>query len=76
MHKDGSFSAFGESDGSGSMFLTTFVIKTLVQAKPYIYVDDSIVNKSVGWIFEHQLENGCFPPLNHLFHRLVRSRTL
>lgn len=72
MHKDGSFSAFGESDGNGSMFLTVFVVRTLTQSKPYIYVDDSIINKSIAWIFEHQLHNGCFPPLHHLFHSLVK----
>lgn len=72
IHKDGSFSAFGESDGEGSMFLTAFVVRTLTQAKSYIYVDDSIINKSVAWIFDHQSDNGCFPPLHHLFHSLVQ----
>lgn len=74
MHKDGSFSAFGESDGEGSMFLTAFVVRTLTQAKPYIYIDDGILSKSVGWILEHQAHNGTFPPLNHLFQYLVMLR--
>lgn len=70
-HADGSFSAFGERDGAGSMFLTAFVVRTLMQAKPYIYVDDSVIERAVKWIFEHQSKNGCFPSMNHLFQSLV-----
>ena len=32
-HNDGSFSAFGEQDESGSLWLTAFVLKTFSQAK-------------------------------------------
>lgn len=71
LHGDGSFSAFGERDGLGSMFLTTFVLKTLTLAQSYIYIDNNMLNRSRNWIFEHQLENGCFPPLHHSFQRLV-----
>lgn len=35
MHRDGSFSAFGPSDGVGSSWLTAFVIKCFVQAQTY-----------------------------------------
>lgn len=71
-HKDGSFSAFGIHDPFGSMFLTTFVVRTLVQAKPYIYVDDNMINKAVKWILDHQLENGCFAAMYHVFQDMVR----
>lgn len=70
-HNDGSFSAFGERDGNGSMFLTAFVVRTLSQAKPYTFIDDALLNRSVGWILEQQSQNGCFPPMNHLFQHLV-----
>ncbi len=33
---DGSFSAFGESDESGSLWLTAFVLKSFSQAKDLI----------------------------------------
>lgn len=72
MHKDGSFSAFGIHDPSGSMFLTAFVVRTLLQAKPYIYVDDNVVNKAINWIYDHQLENGCFASMLHVFQDMVR----
>lgn len=39
-HKDGSYSAFGPSSGtSGSTWLTAFVVRSFMQAKPHIYVD-------------------------------------
>lgn len=73
-HKDGSFSAFGKYDPSGSMFLTAFVVRTLVQAKPYIYVDENVINKAIRWIYEHQLENGCFATMFHVFQDMVHNR--
>jgi hypothetical protein len=33
-HADGSFSAFGPSDGSGSTWLTAFVLKVFAQVRP------------------------------------------
>ncbi|CAG9766184.1 unnamed protein product [Ceutorhynchus assimilis] len=66
-HSDGSFSAFGYYDPSGSMFLTTFVVRVLLAAKPYIYVDQRVIDKAVNWIFYHQLENGCFDTMHHVF---------
>lgn len=37
-HDDGSFSAFGNSDASGSTWLTAFVLKSFAQARQYIQV--------------------------------------
>lgn len=71
LHNDGSFSAFGNYDSSGSMFLTAFVVRTLVQSKPYIYVDENVINKAIDWIYEHQLENGCFASMLHVFQDMV-----
>lgn len=75
-HKDGSFSAFGYYDTSGSMFLTVFVARTLKEAKQYIYVDQRIIDKAVAWIFEHQLENGCFNAMLHVFQDMVKNYNL
>lgn len=71
-HRDGSFSAFGYHDTSGSMFLTAFVVKTLQEAKKYVYVDQRVINKAVNWIFKHQLENGCFNAMLHVFQDMVK----
>ncbi|XP_028141182.1 pregnancy zone protein-like isoform X1 [Diabrotica virgifera virgifera] len=67
VHEDGSFSAFGYYDPMGSMFLTTFVVKILAQAREYIYVDQHVINKAVTWILNNQLENGCFNTMLHVF---------
>lgn len=53
------------------MFLTAFVVRTLKTAKPYIYVDDNVLNKAISWIIRHQLENGCFPAVSHVFQDMV-----
>lgn len=76
VHDDGSFSAFGKSDGNGSMFLTAFVIRTFKQMKQYIFIDDDVLNKATNWIIAHQLENGCFDPVHHVFHEMVTIREL
>ncbi|KAK9737499.1 Macroglobulin domain MG3 [Popillia japonica] len=70
VHSDGSFSAFGYHDPSGSMFLTSFVVRTLKQMKDYIHVDENVIRKAIAWIMKHQLENGCFDPGHHVFHEL------
>lgn len=75
VHPDGSFSAFGYHDPAGSMFLTTFVVRILQEAKGLIYVDQRVIDRAVKWIFEHQLENGCFDTMYHVFQDMV-NRTI
>lgn len=53
------------------MFLTAFAVRTLAQAKEYIYVDENVLNKAVKWIIDHQLENGCFAAMLHVFQDMV-----
>ncbi|XP_075747662.1 pregnancy zone protein-like isoform X15 [Rhipicephalus microplus] len=59
-HYDGSYSAFGNSDSSGSMFLTAFVVKSFKQAEKYIPIDAGNLNESIKWIITKQKTNGCF----------------
>lgn len=73
VHKDGSFSAFGYHDPMGSMFLTSFVVRTLQDINQYIYVDQRIIFRAISWIFNHQLENGCFNTMLHVFQDMVHS---
>lgn len=68
-HKDGSYSAFGESDPQGSMWLTAFVVKSFAQANKFIFVDNKDLQMSVNWITKKQLENGCFPFVGQVFHK-------
>ncbi|XP_044745841.1 pregnancy zone protein-like [Coccinella septempunctata] len=73
--KDGSFSPFGYHDNFGSMFLTAFVVKTLKLAKDYIYIDQRVVDRAVSWIYTHQLENGCFDTMLHVFQDMGATST-
>ncbi len=68
-HRDGSFSAFGESDQSGSLWLTAFVLKSFAQAKGLIYIDDSILNEATDWITSHQRANGSFEAVGFIHHQ-------
>ncbi|XP_046661617.1 pregnancy zone protein-like isoform X2 [Homalodisca vitripennis] len=65
---DGSFSAFGDSDESGSLWLTAAVLKILGEARSVIDVDQDLLQDSVKWITQRQLENGCFPIIGQVFH--------
>ncbi|XP_011302420.1 CD109 antigen isoform X2 [Fopius arisanus] len=68
-HKDGSFSAFGESDESGSTWLTAFVAKSFKQASEYITVEDRIINEALLWLSEVQASNGSFPEVGRVSHK-------
>ncbi|GFO36288.1 alpha-2-macroglobulin-like protein [Plakobranchus ocellatus] len=58
--KDGSFSAFGEKDPSGSVWLTSFVVKSFAQANKHIFIDKNVLQRSVDFLVRNQLEIGCF----------------
>ncbi len=69
MRSDGSFSAFGQNDKEGSLFLTAFVLKTFVQAKGLIYVDPQVLSTAQNWIVQHQNSDGSFDPVGFLHHQ-------
>ncbi|XP_071630308.1 thioester-containing protein 1 allele S3-like isoform X2 [Temnothorax longispinosus] len=68
-HNDGSFSAFGMSDPSGSTWLTAFVAKSFKQAADYIAVEDRIINEALQWLSNNQAANGSFPEVGKVSHR-------
>ncbi|PNF16410.1 Murinoglobulin-1 [Cryptotermes secundus] len=72
-HTDGSYSAFGDTDAEGSMWLTAFVVKSFSQARGYIYVDEDDLKVSMRWITKKQLENGCFPLVGKVFHKDMKG---
>lgn len=61
-NENGSFSKFRSSKAvtKPSLFLTAFAIKNLVQSKRYSNVDETIIKEAAKWIYDQQLENGCF----------------
>jgi CD109 antigen len=74
---DGSFSAFGQEDPEGSLFLTAFVLKTFAQASPepgrrakgLIYVDPQVLGSAQAWILQHQNRDGSFDPVGFVHHQ-------
>ena len=66
---DGSFSAFGNRDAQGSLWLTAFVLKTFAAADEFIYVDTTVSNDAAAWIESHQLDNGAFESVGFVHHR-------
>ena len=66
---DGSFSAFGQSDESGSMWLTAFVLKSFAQARDLMYIDDNVLNEAREWIRNNQNADGSFDAIGFVHHQ-------
>ena len=66
---DGSFSAFGQSDKEGSLWLTAFVLKSFSQAKDLIYIDEGVLTKAAEWLTTHQNADGSFDPIGFVHHQ-------
>ena len=65
---DGSFSAFGDQDSEGSLWLTAFVLKTFAQARGLIYIDDTVLSSAQAWVVRHQNADGSFDPVGFVHH--------
>ncbi|NXS68243.1 A2ML1 protein, partial [Pandion haliaetus] len=72
-HPDGSYSEFGTKDEYGNTWLTAFVVKCFVQAKPYIFLDNRTIQAALIWLEFHQLPNGCFRNVGQLFHTAMKG---
>ncbi|NXO64090.1 A2ML1 protein, partial [Phainopepla nitens] len=72
-HPDGSYSEFGIKDEYGNTWLTAFVVKCFVQAKPYIYLDNRTIQAALTWLEFHQLPSGCFKNVGQLFHTFMKG---
>ena len=68
-HKDGSFSAFGENDKVGSLWLTAFVLSTFSSARDVYPVDGTVIEKAATWIEGNQNEDGSFDQIGFLAHQ-------
>lgn len=66
---DGSFSAFGNSDPVGSLWLTAFVLKTFAEARDLLYIDRTVLDEAAAWIESHQLRDGSFESVGFLHHQ-------
>ncbi|XP_043917948.1 alpha-2-macroglobulin-like protein 1 [Protopterus annectens] len=71
--KDCSFSAFGNSDVEGSLWLTAFTATQFAQAADFIFIDSSVIECAVQWMSQYQLENGCFKNVGQLYHTSMKG---
>lgn len=59
-NEDGSFQKFRSRKKETSLSLNVFAIRNLARSKQFINVDEDIITVAIKWIFDQQLENGCF----------------
>ncbi|NXE99140.1 A2ML1 protein, partial [Menura novaehollandiae] len=72
-HDDGSYSAFGQSDGTGNTWLTAFVLKSFGQARAYVTIDERHITDALRWLREHQRDSGCFRSVGKLFNNALQG---
>ncbi|XP_067901811.1 CD109 antigen [Heterodontus francisci] len=65
---DGSFSAFGNSDSSGSTWLSAFVLRCFLQARGFVYIDTEVLGGTISWIMRHQNKSGEFWEPGQVIH--------
>ncbi|EEC12664.1 thioester-containing protein, putative [Ixodes scapularis] len=70
---DNSFSAFGNTDRSGSTWLTAFVLKSFVQAVPYTSVDPAVLENATRWLVERQKPDGSFEEPGEVIYKPMQS---
>lgn len=68
-HNDGSYSAFGKNDKSGSTWLTAFVAKSFNQAAKYILIDTKVIKEALDFLSGIQSSNGSFPEVGQISHK-------
>ncbi|XP_077390785.1 C3 and PZP-like alpha-2-macroglobulin domain-containing protein 8 [Festucalex cinctus] len=67
--QDGSYSAFGERDSSGSMWLTAFVLKSFAQSRAFIFIDPEELRAAKSWLIRHQRDDGSFPAMGRILNK-------
>lgn len=68
-HSDGAFSAFGESDPEGSLWLTAFVLSQFSGARDVTTIDENILRDAAEWIGSHQKEDGSWESVGFVIHQ-------
>ncbi|XP_076095866.1 CD109 antigen-like [Mytilus galloprovincialis] len=73
VHNDGSFSAFGTNDKSGSTWLTAFVVKSFAQASGLTFIDINVMTKAIQWLIRQQDPSGAFNELGIVIHKEMQG---
>ncbi|KAF2350141.1 Alpha-macroglobulin complement component, partial [Trinorchestia longiramus] len=70
---DGSYGCFGETDESGSTWLTAFVVKSYAQSLNFIDVDLNEILMSSNFLKSVQLESGCFASVGTVHNKRMKG---
>jgi CD109 antigen len=70
-HIDGSFSAFGDSDPEGSLWLTDFVLQSFSSARDVTTIDEGVLDSAAGWIVDHQNQDGSWDQIGFIHHQEI-----
>ncbi|MBC2698100.1 MAG: alpha-2-macroglobulin [ANME-2 cluster archaeon] len=70
-HRDGSFSAFGDSDPIGSLWLTAFVLQSFSSARDVTTIDDSVLDGAADWIMSNQNQDGSWDQIGFVHHQEI-----
>ncbi|MCG7850670.1 MAG: MG2 domain-containing protein, partial [ANME-2 cluster archaeon] len=70
-HRDGSFSAFGDSDPEGSLWLTAFVLQSFSSARDVTTIDDSVLDGAADWILDNQNQDGSWDQIGFVHHQEI-----
>jgi CD109 antigen len=66
---DGSFSAFGDNDDSGSLWLTAFVLDVFSAARDVQTIDENVLATAASWIEAQQASDGSWEPVGFVHHK-------
>ncbi|MBW6517038.1 MAG: alpha-2-macroglobulin [ANME-2 cluster archaeon] len=68
-HRDGSFSAFGDNDPEGSLWLTAFVLQSFSGARDVTTIDESVLDEAADWIVDRQNRDGSWDQIGFVHHQ-------
>jgi len=74
-HSDGSFSAFGPSDGAGSLWLTSFVLRCFAEARAVAFIDPNILDEAAAFVASTQGRDGAFAESGDVIHTEMMGGT-
>lgn len=52
--------------------LTAFVLQSLIQAKEFIYIDQTLIERSENWVLSNQEEDGSFPNVGSVINKEIQ----
>lgn len=67
--EDGSFSAFGNSDREGSLWLSAFVLSSFSGARDVTAIDENVLSRTAKWITDHQNQDGSWDAVGFVHHQ-------